>query len=64
MKTHKETFFQPAHDGVPGHWVVQYYDSEAENPEFPIAEYFGHSSDAAMFEQAELGLQKPLEDYE
>ena len=61
MKTHKETFFQPAHDGIPGHWVVQFYDTEAENPEFPLAEYFEDSFDASVFERDELGLVPPLE---
>ena len=62
MKIHKETFFQPAHDGIPGHWVVQYYESE--DAAFPEAAYFDDSFQASEFERLELGLVQPLKGYD
>lgn len=49
MLIHKETFLQPAEDGMPQHWVVQYW---ADNPNtFPEASYFDDLSEAVAFEE-------------
>jgi len=48
MFKHKETFFQEADDGIPSHWVVQYYDVGSK---FPCARYFGKEKDALTFER-------------
>jgi len=46
MKKQKETFFQPANDGIPSHWVVQYWeDSMVE------AQYFNSQEEADIFEK-------------
>lgn len=47
-RIHKETFLQPADDGIPSHHVVQYYEN---GDPFPHAEYFGNAIDAAEFEK-------------
>ena len=46
QKILKEMFFQPAFDGIPSHWVVQYYE---EGKAFPDAAYFKTESDALKF---------------
>ena len=43
---HKETFSQSAHDGIPFHVVVQYYDNDGSLH----ASYFKNGEDAAEFE--------------
>ena len=43
---HKETFFQRAHDGLPSHTVVQYWDAVGDLQ----AAYFNDAEDAAEFE--------------
>jgi hypothetical protein len=57
---HKETFFQAAHDGIPGHWVVQYWESKEST--FPEAQYFDNSFDAAEFEKTMEYVCSPLRD--
>ena len=47
MLIHKETFYQSAYDGVPGHWVVQYWEDSPNN--FPEASYFGSEREAEEF---------------
>ena len=47
MMKHKETFSQSAHDGIPSHVVVQYWD---ENGDLQ-ASYFGNWKDAEEFEK-------------
>lgn len=48
MRKHKETFYQPAHDGLPPHWVVLFWDSESP---FVEAGYFSTQSAALDFEE-------------
>lgn len=43
---HKETFQQPAHDGLSPHVVVQYWDEKGALH----ASYFGNWEDAKEFE--------------
>ena len=45
---HKETFMQPAHDGIPRHWVVQYW--VFKNDDFCQAQYFSDLKAAIEFE--------------
>ena len=49
MLIHKETFFQPADDGIPSHWVVQYWENNPGG--FPEASYFESMEDATEFEE-------------
>jgi len=51
---HKETFYQPAYDGIPGHWVVQYYIG---NHPFPQAAYFTTQKEAEEFEKELVGIK-------
>ena len=46
---HKETFYQPADDGIPAHWVVQYWESREDA--FCQASYFDSEEDALEFEE-------------
>lgn len=46
---HKETFFQRSYDGVPSHWVVQYWEGSPNG--FAEANYFKNRDDAAEFEK-------------
>ena len=57
---HKETFFQPADDGIPAHWVVQYWESKDDA--FPEAQYFDNSFDAAEFEMTMSNVYSPMRD--
>jgi len=45
---HKETFYQPPHSGIPGYWVVQYYDDTSR---FPQAQYFSREGAARELER-------------
>jgi len=45
---YKETFFQEADDGIPSHWVVQYYKT---GDPWPISKYFSIHSEAIEFEK-------------
>ena len=45
---HKETFFQPADDGMPSTWVVQFYTDNGNG--FPDAQYFATEKEARAFE--------------
>lgn len=47
MAKHKETFFQPAYQGAPAHWVVQFYTDGI----FPEAAYFSTEEAAREFEK-------------
>lgn len=47
---HKETFFQPAEDGIPSHYVVQYWSTESPDA-FPFASYFDSECEAIKFEE-------------
>ena len=49
MLIHKETFFQRGEDGIPSHWVVQYWDNDPTD--FPEASYFGSAEGAEKFEK-------------
>jgi len=44
---HKETFYQGADEGIPSHWVVQYY---IYGKGFPEASYFNTEEEAKEFE--------------
>ena len=47
MGIHKETFFQEVNDGIPSHWVVQYWeDSMVE------AHYCNSKEEADIFEKS------------
>ena len=48
IRRHKETFFQACFEGVPSHWVVQFYVDD--NP-FPDAAYFRDEETALRFKQ-------------
>ena len=49
MNIHKETFRQDAHDGIPTHYVVQYW---VDNPNtFPESSYFSTLVEAVEFEK-------------
>lgn len=55
MSKHKETFYQPPFEGVPGHWVVQFY---IDNNPFPEAAYFSSEEEAKDFEKEIKGKEK------
>jgi len=58
MSRHKETFYQAAFQGIPAHWVVQFYIDD--NP-FPEAAYFSSEEDAVEFEQELINEHKDTE---
>jgi len=49
---HKETFHQEGGDGIPSHWVVQYY---VYGEGFPRASYFNTYDEAEEFENKLVG---------
>lgn len=49
MLIHKETFYQASFQGIPGHWVVQYWDDDPND--FCEASYFSSQEEAEEFEK-------------
>ena len=49
---HKETFFQAGEEGIPSHWVVQFY---VDGSAFPEAAYFSTEKEARELEEALCG---------
>ena len=43
----KEVFYQPAFEGVPSSWIVQYWENDPTD--FPEAQYFKTLEDAEVF---------------